>query len=67
MRSPDDSVPYYTFTVSGEHVHPQVAMELTDPTGLRDSLTGTFVDANTVSAVLETSLGEAPTTLIRQD
>lgn len=67
MWGPGDSEPYYTFTVSGEHAHPTIALELTDPTGLRDSLTGTFVDENTINATLETSLGQAPTTLVRQD
>jgi hypothetical protein len=66
MWGPGDSEPYFPFTVSGVHVHPRIALEYMDATGLRDSITGTFVDGNTISATIHTSLGSAPSTLTRE-
>ena len=59
--------PYYTFTVTGTHVHPTIALSLSSPGFAPISVEGSLTDATTIAATLNGSgWVDTPVTLERQ-
>jgi hypothetical protein len=59
--------PYYSFTVTGTHVHPIIELSLSSPGFAPVSVEGEFTDATTIAATLNGSgWADTPVTLKRQ-
>jgi hypothetical protein len=59
--------PYYSFTVTGTHVHPAIELSLSSPGFAPVSVEGEFTDATTIAAALNGSgWADTPVTLKRQ-